>query len=51
MDTMGNVYKFDINTGKTFMGSLTSYGRMGGASLKPFMIYGVAKLVRATGLP
>jgi len=51
MDTMGNVYKFNINTGKTFMGSLTSYGRMGGASLKPFMVYGVAKLVRATGLP
>jgi Pyruvate/2-oxoacid:ferredoxin oxidoreductase delta subunit len=51
MDSMGNVYKFDVNTGKSFMGSLTSYGRISGATLKPFMIYGVANLARATGLP
>jgi dihydroorotate dehydrogenase (NAD+) catalytic subunit len=51
MDSMGNVYKFDVNTGKTFMGSHSSYGRISGASLKPFMVYGVAQLAKETGLP
>ena len=51
MDSMGNVFKFDVNTGKTFMGSHSSYGRLSGASLKPFMVYGVANLAKETGLP